>query len=110
MPASMAMRGLGRCANVPEPSPQTSPTARFHTAATAASLRAAPCAHMRAQLSASEPRLVPVHEPRGRTHAEERAARHLTLHAARWRCSGSACHGSRAPSRKSSRHSHEPLM
>ena len=82
MPASMAMRGLGRCANVPEPSPQTSPTARFHTAATAASLRAAPCAHMRAQLSASEPRLVPVHEPRGRTRAEERAARHLTLHAA----------------------------
>ena len=28
----------------------------------------------------------------------------------RWRCSGSACHGRRAPSRKSSRRSHEPLM
>ena len=30
MPGSMAMRGLGRYANVAELSPQTSPTARFH--------------------------------------------------------------------------------
>ena len=110
MPASIGMRDLSALEMSASPHPKHRQLRAFTTVATAASLRAAPCAHMRAQMGAYEPRLVPVHEPRGRTRAEERVARHLTLHAARWRCSGSACHGSRAPSRKSSRHSHEPLM
>jgi hypothetical protein len=110
MPASMARRGLASFVNVREPSPQTSPTARFYHCR---DRRLAPCCAVCAHEGANE-RLRAAAGTSARApwaHSRRRASGEASHPPpSRWRCSGSACHGSRAPSRKSSRHSHEPLM